>query len=304
MGIILSSSKELIKGRITIDQLQHAFDWKVEKADLYRLENEAPKCVPDFFATVRVNQDGSKNSLGVVKSRYTVIQNDEILETVNSLLGIGAGEPFDYQIKDNGARFAFRLLFPKYLAPNVYDDSDFLQLAIAVKGSHDGSSGLTVQVQPIRKICLNGFISLGKVYALDSIRHTANANLGLGNIRRVLESVNAEFDLIGDQIKRISSVNVDRFRAHTYIKDVLEITEPDDSKVSTRSINQVHDVEALFRRGKGNQGRTLWDAYNGVTEYVDHYRGTNDARTWNAVAGSGADLKRRALEVALEYAAA
>ena len=48
----------------------------------------------------------------------------------------------------------------------------------------------------------------------------------------------------------------------------------------------------LFQHGKGNIGRTRWDAFNAVTEYFDHYegstrianaidRGRTFARVWN-----------------------
>lgn len=304
---IIKESKELLQGRVSIEQLHEAFNWKVNKENLYRKDDAKLGTiahVPDFFATVRENQDGSKQSLGVVKGRYQVIQNDDILETVENVLGVGAGSPFDFQVKDSGARFAFRLLFPKYLCPNVQDKSDFLQLALTVKGSHDGSSGLTVQVSPIRAYCTNGLLTLGKVYAIQSIRHTRSANLGLQNIRQILEAADQEFDVLGVQIGTLSRVEFkqDQHRVlEQYAKDVLEITEPDRTKISTRQLNQVDEIVSLANRGKGNHGRTLWDAYNGLTEYVDHFRGTDEGRDWNALAGTGSELKRRALEVALEY---
>lgn len=301
MGQILTGSKELIKGRVTIEQLHDAFDWKVEKDDLYRIEDHQPRRIDGFYATVRVNSNGT-NSLGVVKSRYEIIQNATILNTVSDILGFGAGEPFDYHIKDNGAKFNFRLLFPKYLVPNVNDESDFIQLCLSVRGSHDGSSGLTVQVQPLRKVCLNGLITLGNAYAIQSVRHTRNADQNLGGIRRLFENVNAEFDLLGQQIDELSRVDVNQQQIRDYAKIVLDVKENDEREISTRLRNQLDAISTLARRGKGNHGETLWDAYNGLTEYVDHYRGTDNEREWNATSGTGSQLKRRALEVALEYA--
>ena len=35
-------------------------------------------------------------------------------------------------------------------------------------------------------------------------------------------------------------------------------------------------IEANFETGRGNQGQTLWDAYNGFTEWLDHQRGQSE----------------------------
>ncbi len=140
------------------------------------------------------------------------------------------------------------------------------------------------------------------MYAIDSVRHTRSAVLNLSNIRAILSDVEGEFDLIGEQVETLSRVNIGWGRLQEYAKTVLEIRESDDGKVSTRALNQVDAIMSLSRRGAGNHGKTLWDAYNGVTDWVDHERGTDESRAYNAVAGSGAEIKRRALEVALEYA--
>jgi hypothetical protein len=55
----------------------------------------------------------------------------------------------------------------------------------------------------------------------------------------------------------------------------------------------------LFHTGRGNTGRTLWDGYNAITEWVDHHR---PARDWVEMTqfGSGDALKRQAFSVAVE----
>ena len=35
-------------------------------------------------------------------------------------------------------------------------------------------------------------------------------------------------------------------------------------------------ITDLFHNGKGNKGRTLWDAYNAITEYHDHHKNHKD----------------------------
>jgi phage/plasmid-like protein (TIGR03299 family) len=63
----------------------------------------------------------------------------------------------------------------------------------------------------------------------------------------------------------------------------------------------------LATTGKGNDGSSLWDAYNGVTEFVDHTarRDTDyakDRAAFNAIAGDGAALKSKALKLAIKTA--
>lgn len=79
---------------------------------------------------------------------------------------------------------------------------------------------------------------------------------------------------------------------------------------------QVAQVEAdrlvaaqLATTGAGNDGSTVWDAYNGLTELVDHTarRDTPHAKeraAISAIDGEGANIKARALTLAKELVAA
>ena len=66
----------------------------------------------------------------------------------------------------------------------------------------------------------------------------------------------------------------------------------------------------MFEAGQGNDlpaiRHTLWAAYNGVTELVDHHLAYGNAshRMESVCFGQGERTKQRALEVALERAAA
>ena len=75
--------------------------------------------------------------------------------------------------------------------------------------------------------------------------------------------------------------------------------EPSDFEIARRS-DEVKDLRGLFAKGAGNTGETKWDAYNAVTDWLDHhrqaYRQSADAdkradrRFQNAVMPSGATV--------------
>ena len=55
-----------------------------------------------------------------------------------------------------------------------------------------------------------------------------------------------------------------------------------------------------FERGQGNRGKTLWDAYNAVTEWIDHQQEmSNERRLWSTWFGTGAVLREKAHKEAI-----
>jgi hypothetical protein len=65
----------------------------------------------------------------------------------------------------------------------------------------------------------------------------------------------------------------------------------------------VSQLNNLFYNGKGNVGRTYYDAFNAVTEYATHFSRKDSAGRFNyANFGKGADINRRALAVLTEMA--
>jgi hypothetical protein len=66
----------------------------------------------------------------------------------------------------------------------------------------------------------------------------------------------------------------------------------------------VSQLNHLFYNGRGNEGKTMYDAFNAVTEYATHYsRKGADGRFNYANFGKGADINRRAMAVLTEMAA-
>ena len=101
--------------------------------------------------------------------------------------------------------------------------------------------------------------------------------------------------------------------AKRFYDDVQEQIDSPDGP-STRAKNIRDEFLRLFEHGIGHDmpeiRHTTWTALNAVTEYVDHYRSTRGKsehdrasnRLESAWFGSGARLKERAWELALQMA--
>ena len=79
----------------------------------------------------------------------------------------------------------------------------------------------------------------------------------------------------------------------------------DGEKMSTRTSNQLDELMALFRTGTGNAGRSYWDAFNAVTEFIDHSRSNRvssgrsqqEVRFESVLMGSGDTMKAKAFDL-------
>jgi hypothetical protein len=57
---------------------------------------------------------------------------------------------------------------------------------------------------------------------------------------------------------------------------------------------------ANYRHGKGNNGKTMWDAYNSITEYVDHTKNYSDPVA-SIGFGWGKNIKQHAFKVGSKF---
>ena len=68
----------------------------------------------------------------------------------------------------------------------------------------------------------------------------------------------------------------------------------------TESIRGYNNIVNLIRSGRGNDGTTLYDAVNGITEYTTHSAVKDDSKRFASVQfGRNALVNRRAFNAAL-----
>ena len=101
------------------------------------------------------------------------------------------------------------------------------------------------------------------------------------------------------QSHRLSATN----RMEVQVAVVGEVTDEmliNGGRSLTIMKNKRDTVERLFETGKGNKGQSVWDLYNGATEWVDHYKGNNEEKRFaSAMFGDGANIKGKAFQSAM-----
>ena len=198
-------------------------DYTVYKEELYAEYNDELKqslnkkgdLVEGYYATVR-NDTGTP--LGIVKSRYEVIQNIEAFNFIDNIVGskqaifetagaLGKGE---------------RVFVTAKLPSNIkVGNVDTIEKYILFTTSHDGSGSIIAGFTPVRVVCNNTLsMALHNMQNKITIRHTKNAKSKIRDAQAIMgayEKYSIEFSSI---INELSKKQIDE----NYINDTIKKT--------------------------------------------------------------------------------
>lgn len=278
-------------GRVSaFDILQrNKVDWRVEKRPIYLGSGEV---VPNHFATVRTD---TGRSLGIVGNRYHIFQNGEGLDLLDHAAQEGLIE-----YGNAGTFKGGRIVWMQAKLGNFSIGPDEIAQFLLLATAHDGSGKTRILFTPTRVACLNTLMQALSADAGMAIMHTRSAadkvklaHVAIANARRYY----GEFEQAANVLYRRQMTYS---AARTYVENVF----PSEGKPSARLEGVRGRVIDLFENGKGHFAirGTAWAAYNAVAEYTDHFRSTRGDevnRLESAWLGSGAQIKRRAFELAI-----
>jgi hypothetical protein len=132
----------------------------------------------------------------------------------------------------------------------------------------------------------------------EKFRHQTGVNERVLNSTAVIDFVNDAMKKYAEYAETLATTRC----TQSQFKDAVEaIYQKDASKMRDSFVNQLN---TLFYSGKGNEGKTFYDAFNSITEYASNYsRKSTTGRFQYANFGQGANINRRALAVLTEMAA-
>jgi len=282
-------------------------DWEVRLDELYTPDGIKVKNKAAFREI-----EGEKQILGVVGENYTPLQNMDAFKWF---------EPFVQSkmvsLETAGTLFNGKKVF--ILAKLNQDDleivkDDIVERYILLSNSHDGSSCVRVGFTPIRVVCNNTLKMAEEDDAskLIRVRHTNKVNLNLDELRSVMDLVNANFMTTKEHFRLLAYTSINQEDLKKYVNNVFSsrkletiIDEYDEKNAieieRKRLIARIEEIhESDTARG------TMWGAYNSVSAYLQHYKGTEkttqESRYNQLWFGEGDRINKKALVKALEFA--
>ncbi len=283
-------------------------DWRVKKVPLYAAEFGRRMEVPKANALVRSDLWDDENHecpiFGIVSDAYTPVQNRDAFVFLDSIVGEGAAVYHTAGALGNGERVWMLVKLPGHLTVIGDDIADkYLLLA----NDHRGEGSVQVKFTPIRVVCNNTLTLALKGGSLIRVRHFHNARERLEEAKEKLGIIDQRFDEIGEAFRAMLKVQMDRQGLHDYLGAVFPMPEKATPKQKERINSDRALAEHLFSEGEGDKARgvngTLWAAFNGVTELIDHREMPNlsaERRLASVWFGAGAAVKARAYGYAVD----
>lgn len=283
-------------------------NWQVELLPAYCKVNGQDVDTGNF-AIVR---DKDSSVFGVVGDRYNPFQNKEAFDWCKPLVDS------DYwNIETAGALKGGRVCWAmlKQGETSVVSN-DLLKQYLLLTWSHDGSKSVQVAPTTIRVVCANTLqMALHGNKDISKVRHTASMIPRLEEVRKLYDmsceafKVQEEaFNILLDKHIETPEEYIDRIMVEVFgVNDLNGMKEGRGKTIANTTKDTLLEFatngSGIKEQGVGN---TLYGAFNGVSEALEHVIGGKRVkdRGYNVLFGNGKDSIQKAFNIAMDMATA
>lgn len=282
-------------------------DWTVSKQEIYSkspvegdeinvvsdvdhrlIGNDLFMQVPNGYAICR---DDNKVPLGIVKARYTPVQNVEAFKFFDQAIGKNGA------IWQTAGAFGYgeRIFVSAKLPNDILVKGDPVDNYLVFTNSHDGSTGVKILFTPIRVICqntLNAAIRNTTNYV--SFKHTKSVHANINTAQELLGICKVISGDLQESYNAMAKKKISDVKFQTIIGDLVFTKAEKDllneggysykhifdrnwnaiefANISTQKIKQIANIEWYYHNGPGQKEfeGTGWGVYNAVTGYYSN----------------------------------
>lgn len=280
-------------------------DWEVVLVPLGGTLDGEPLNDVGAWATVRKSD---RKVLGTVGPTYRPLQNVDAFKFFQPALD--AGEAYlETAGSLRGGRRVWILARIKQ-DPVEIVPGDAVRNYILLSNGHDGSMAVRTGFSSIRVVCANTLAAAHEQGAskLLRVRHTENASETLKEIQQIMDNGRREFVASTEKMRALARKGVNTADLKEYVRKVFapKVTILDQEEQENKCDRLIGKIIPLFEKGRGNDLHgvkgTMWAAYNAVSEYLGWERGRDDTRLDSLWFGDGANVNRKAFDLALKVA--
>ena len=243
--------------------------------------------IPDKKAIFRADNNAY---LGTVGTAYHPTQNSLAMAFMDSIVKKQGFHYSEAVSKDDGAVSIITATSDRNDSIKVGDE---VQKQIKLINGFNGKVGFGVEFSMNRLVCSNGMVRNERESVM-RFKHTIRIQERMEVALQIFDESVEFHDEFIRMSQHLAQVAVDKTMVEKFVNGLYGEAHQNESKKEI--------ITDLFQHGKGNSGETLWDLYNGTTEYVDHYHGKDEKREEYSIFGAGHKLKAKAWDLATSMA--
>lgn len=244
---------------------------------------------PNAYATYRTDYN---IPLGIVKSKYTIVQNTDAFKFFNDAVVNGNVKWQTAGTFGHGERIFVSAKLPGgYMVKGKDPIEDYLVFT----NNHDGSGGVKILFTPIRVICQNTLNTAIRTSTnFISFRHTASVHSNIQIAHTILGICKNRREDFLEECNKLAGIKITDEQCMEYIvSNVLNDSEweklnltkhtpkelcyrnniaYEDSEISMKKLNVISDTWEYYNNGIGQREiiGTAWGAVNAITGYYSN----------------------------------
>lgn len=245
-------------------------DWKVVQKKIY---TEDGIKINGYSANVR-DKDGK--SLGIVGSRYSIVQNEDAFKFTDAMLGEGVKYETAGSLKDG------RIIWLLAKLPNKYEIlGDAVDPYIVFTNTHDGSGAVRVAMTPIRVVCNNTLnFALKTAKRTWSARHTGSIGTKLDDALETLAFADEYMKATQKTFEDLHKIKLNEFEVRSIINNIVPINDLVMKKQQIENQETIrNDILYRFKeapdlKGTESTGARLIQAVADTVSHIEPFRRT------------------------------
>lgn len=234
------------------------------------------KNIQGYKSLVRSSDD---SVLSVMKSSYTVLQNQSAFEFFNPFVEAKAASLETAGSLREGKVIWVMAKLNK--APIEVGKGDEVNKFLLLSNSHDGSIAVRVGFTPVRVVCNNTLTMAleNSKSQIIKLRHSKTVSERLDNVQEIVNAMDAKFEATAEQYQYLASKVINKEDFEKFVNIVFKLKPEGTERDKMRHNKMMQTITNLFENGAGAHLKsakgTRWGAYNAVTEFLTHEYGTS-----------------------------
>lgn len=250
-------------------------DWNVVSTPVYQ---ENGLLIPGYKANVR---DKDNSVLGIVSSRYRIVQNTEAFSFTDALIGDTEFGEVRYETAGSLCNGKKVWLLAKMPTRQILDDD--VEPYICFANSFDGSGAVQVCATPIRVVCANTMnLALNTAKRKWSTKHVGDMQSKLEEARLCLQLADKYMTNLDIEADRLANAKL----YEEQISEILDEMFPVDDKATERKKNNILQFKNQFWTAYSMPDiqqfeDSAWKAVNAMSDIVTHAAPQRASATYN-----------------------